>query len=49
MNTLYDKDVCDDEADDDDSDDMRVGDYENWLHPNHVLIVNYLKSIFKVV
>ena len=49
VNTLYNKDVGDDEAGDDDSDDIRDGDYENWLHPNHVLIVNYLKSIFKVV
>ena len=36
-------------VDDDDSYDICDRDYKNWLHPNHVLIVNYLKSILMVL
>ena len=39
----------DDEDDNDDSDNSGDGIYESRLHRKHVLIVNYLKNIFKVL
>ena len=39
----------DNDDDNDDSDNSGDGIYESRLHRKHVLIVNYLKSIFKVL